>query len=425
MVPDPDLIGFMTRLVVQLCVVCCVCLTMTPATGTPSSEPTTSSSSKSTMETPMFPPPQQPTSSEPQNEPPVEESQSKPLNSQVAKTGEPGGKQSCNESRQHVVPYTIPPWSEPPGHNFYFEVLKEGSMTNQVHVYEKGAYIFGSVDLCDFVLEHPTVSRFHAVLQFKRSGEAYIYDLASTHGTFINNNQVNEKSYVDLHVGDVLRFGQSSTLYIFRGPPNLMPTEADLERIRNIMSPEEVLDREASLQRVRREASVGDGVSWSIGEDATKEAKENTDEETWQTYKGQLTQKQPKTREKDIMEEENCNQQLNRDDLAESLNDLFTSVFAMVKSEVQGSNNNLELLEKMNLRIAEEYNGYGDVASGLRVFVEQLKSKSSSFDEYARQIDTIEQQVIEFEAVISMLDRYVSMLESKLLSATSHTNPSL
>lgn len=28
--------------------------------------------------------------------------------------------------------------------------------------YEKGAYMFGRVDLCDFMLEHPTISRFHA-----------------------------------------------------------------------------------------------------------------------------------------------------------------------------------------------------------------------------------------------------------------------
>ena len=28
--------------------------------------------------------------------------------------------------------------------------------------YEKGAYMFGRVDICDFVLEHPTISRFHA-----------------------------------------------------------------------------------------------------------------------------------------------------------------------------------------------------------------------------------------------------------------------
>ncbi|KAL1066422.1 hypothetical protein V6Z11_D12G061700 [Gossypium hirsutum] len=87
-----------------------------------------------------------------------------------------------------------------------------------------------------------------------------------------------------------------------------------------------------------------------------------------------------------------------QDDLAESLNDLFTSLSSMVKSELQGTNNVLELLEKMNLRVAQEYKGFGDVASGLRVFVEQLKNKSGNFDEYVQQIDAIEQQVTEFEA---------------------------
>ncbi|KAF7803867.1 biogenesis of lysosome-related organelles complex 1 subunit 2 [Senna tora] len=110
------------------------------------------------------------------------------------------------------------------------------------------------------------------------------------------------------------------------------------------------------------------------------------------------------------------------DELAESLSDLFSSISTMIKSELQGTNNHLELLEKMNVRVAEEYKGFGDLASGLRVFVEQLKSKSGSFDEYVQQIDAIEHQVTEFEAVVSMLDRYVSLLESKVQSV--YRNPS-
>ncbi|KAF8399237.1 hypothetical protein HHK36_015102 [Tetracentron sinense] len=112
-----------------------------------------------------------------------------------------------------------------------------------------------------------------------------------------------------------------------------------------------------------------------------------------------------------------------RDELAESLNDLFTSVSSMIKGELQGTNNLLELLEDMNLKVAEEYKGFGDLASGLRVFVEQLKAKSGSFDEYVQQIDAIEQQVTEFEAVISMLDKNVSLLESKVQSAYQHSPP--
>ncbi|XP_028060040.1 kanadaptin-like isoform X2 [Camellia sinensis] len=114
-----------------------------------------------------------------------------------------------DQQRPNVpVPYTIPEWSGPPRHKFFLEVLKEGSIIDQLDVHEKGAYMFGRVDLCDFVLEHPTISRFHAVLQFKRNADAYLYDLGSTHGTFVNKNQVKKKVYVQLRVGDVIRFGQ-------------------------------------------------------------------------------------------------------------------------------------------------------------------------------------------------------------------------
>ncbi|KAJ8637136.1 hypothetical protein MRB53_011403 [Persea americana] len=199
------------------------------------------------------------------------------------------------------VPYTIPPWSERPGHPFSLEVLKDGAIIEQLDVSGKGAYMFGRVDLCDFVLEHPTISRFHAVIQFKGSGDAFLYDLGSTHGTSINKTQVKIKVYNELHVGDVIRFGHSSRLYIFQGPSELMPPEKDLKHLRNAKIREEMQDCEASLLRARVEASLADGISWGMTEDAIEENPEDdADEVTWQTYKGQLTEKQEKTREKVI-----------------------------------------------------------------------------------------------------------------------------
>ena len=44
--------------------------------------------------------------------------------------------------------------------------------------------------------------------------------------------------------------------------------------------------------------------------------------------------------------------------------------------------------------------------------------------EYVEQIDAIENQVTEFEAVVSMLDKYVSLLESKFLSDYQTESPS-
>lgn len=214
--------------------------------------------------------------------------------SQTGRQQEKGFSNSTNIA----VAYEIPEWNGPPCHHYSLEVLKDGSIIDQFDVYKKGAYMFGRVELCDFVLEHPTISRFHAVIQFKSNGEAYIYDLGSTHGTFINKNEVKQKAYVELHVGDVIRFGHSSRLYIFQGPADLMPPETDLKSIRTAKIHQEMQDMEASLLRAKLEASLADGISWGMREDAIEEAEDEIDEITWQTYKGQLTEKQEKTREK-------------------------------------------------------------------------------------------------------------------------------
>ncbi|KAL9281665.1 putative transcription factor interactor and regulator FHA-SMAD family [Arabidopsis thaliana] len=200
--------------------------------------------------------------------------------------------------KQNPVPYTIPEWSGPPCHQFQLEVLKEGAIVEKLDVYKKGAYLFGRDGICDFALEHPSISRFHAVIQYKRSGAAYIFDLGSTHGTTVNKNKVDKKVFVDLNVGDVIRFGGSTRLYIFQGPSDLMPPEKDLQLIREAKMRMEMSEREASLRRARQQASMADGVSWGMGEDAIEEEEDDVEEITWQTYSGELTPKQEKTKEK-------------------------------------------------------------------------------------------------------------------------------
>ncbi|KAJ0230810.1 Kanadaptin-like protein [Hirschfeldia incana] len=204
----------------------------------------------------------------------------------------------ARSAKQSPVPYTIPEWSGPPCHRFQLEVLKEGAIVDHLDVHEKGAYMFGRDVLCDFSLEHPSISRFHAVIQYKRSGVAYLFDLGSTHGTLINKNKVDKRVYVDLHVGDVIRFGGSTRLYIFQGPSELMPPERDLQLMREAKLRREMSEREASLRRARQQASMADGVSWGMGEDAIEEEEEDVEEITWQTYTGVLTPKQEKTKEK-------------------------------------------------------------------------------------------------------------------------------
>jgi hypothetical protein len=95
-----------------------------------------------------------------------------------------------NKAPPGQPPYETPPWSAPPGHPFQLEVVKDGAVLTHLDVSQKGAYMFGRSDRADFPLEHATVSRYHAVLQYKEGGAAALYDLGSTHGTFVNKKQV-------------------------------------------------------------------------------------------------------------------------------------------------------------------------------------------------------------------------------------------
>ena len=48
-----------------------------------------------------------------------------------------------------------------------------------------------------------------------QKGEVYLFDLGSTHGTFLNKRKIKEHTYIQLRVGDVIKFGQSSKLFHF------------------------------------------------------------------------------------------------------------------------------------------------------------------------------------------------------------------
>ncbi|CAM6090513.1 unnamed protein product [Calypogeia fissa] len=196
-------------------------------------------------------------------------------------------------------PYVKPSWGAIPGQPFTLEILKEGNILGVEDVSKKAVYMFGRSDRCDFVLEHPTVSRYHAVLQYNSKGESFLYDLGSTHGTFVNKLQVKGREYVPLHVGDIVRFGFSSRLHVFQGPPELIPeeglTKKERQAQRLVEAAQDRAIREASIIRAKRDSMSSDGVSWGMQEDAEEEAEENVEEVTWQTFKGELTEKQQKT----------------------------------------------------------------------------------------------------------------------------------
>lgn len=88
------------------------------------------------------------------------------------------------------------------------EVLDGGVVRDELDLSKKATYSLGrNGGFCDLVIDDPLLSRKHAVFQHREGGGLYIFDLGSTHGTFLNGKRVAAGQFVLLRNGDFLRFG--------------------------------------------------------------------------------------------------------------------------------------------------------------------------------------------------------------------------
>jgi len=80
--------------------------------------------------------------------------------------------------------------------------------------------------VADIPTDHPTCSKQHAVLQFRQvtvrnelgqpalEVKPYIIDLESANGTYLNNDKIEPRRYIELRQADCLRFAESTREYI-------------------------------------------------------------------------------------------------------------------------------------------------------------------------------------------------------------------
>lgn len=124
------------------------------------------------------------------------------------------------------VPYVEPTWSGKPTDEYKFEILKSGVILGKIDLSEKSFHVIGRLPSCDMSLAHPTISRYHAIVQYRATDDDnslkgfYLYDLESTHGTFWNGHRIKPRTYVRLHGGHIIRFGCSKRKYILLAPPD-------------------------------------------------------------------------------------------------------------------------------------------------------------------------------------------------------------
>ena len=85
-----------------------------------------------------------------------------------------------------------------------------------VYKLDKITNIIGRDTNCTIVLNHPSISKQHAKIEYDmQTNNAILTDLNSTHGTFINDMKLNQNQSIKLNSGDVLNFGQSDIKYTY------------------------------------------------------------------------------------------------------------------------------------------------------------------------------------------------------------------
>ena len=222
----------------------------------------------------------------------------------------------ADASRAPAGGYEVPEWGGPSSADFSLEVLKDGAIVDVVDCRGRGCVTLGRTPDNDVVLEHPSSSRFHAAIQFARGGsEAFVFDNASTHGTFVNKRRLKARVHAPVFVGDQIRFGQSSRIFVVAGASELMPEEGlsrdERRRLR-------ALEKMSEAERTRSSGSSGahgldassrdarGGGDWGMDDedDRPSESALKLAALDWRDHVGALSEKQEKQKEKIRRKEE-------------------------------------------------------------------------------------------------------------------------
>lgn len=162
------------------------------------------------------------------------------------KASNPQFHKSIPNKFQPKCSYVEPKWSKKPmpEHRYHLEVLKNGTIVEQTDNLQSQAFwLIGKLPENDIQMAHPTISRYHAVLQYRPEVAVkpdsddddnenpakesttkksdiekgwYLYDLSSTHGSFVNKMKIPPKTYVRVRVGYMMKFGASTRSFILQ-----------------------------------------------------------------------------------------------------------------------------------------------------------------------------------------------------------------
>lgn len=118
-----------------------------------------------------------------------------------------------------VENFQPPPWIKAPKlENCGLKVFKGGEKIDTITEIGRKSYVlFGrNAQMSDIKLDHPSISRRHALMGHGSSGNLYVMDLGSSHGTFVNAERLKKRKREPLRDGYTVKFGASTREYIVK-----------------------------------------------------------------------------------------------------------------------------------------------------------------------------------------------------------------
>lgn len=135
--------------------------------------------------------------------------------------------EEVNTYKGVVIKYSEPPEARKPKRRWRLYPFKGETSLPTLYIHRQSAYLIGRDRVVvDLPVDHPSCSKQHAVLQYRvvpyirENGSKgnrvrpYIIDLESANGTFVNNQKIEPRKYVELLEKDVIKFAYSSREYV-------------------------------------------------------------------------------------------------------------------------------------------------------------------------------------------------------------------
>lgn len=120
----------------------------------------------------------------------------------------------------------------PPSDHWKLFVFKGGDIIDTIDLSARSCWLIGrEMAVVDLLAEHPSLSKQHAVIQFRYTEKRneygdkigkvkpWVIDLESANGTILNDGKIPSSRYLELRDKDMLLFGHSTREYVIMLAP--------------------------------------------------------------------------------------------------------------------------------------------------------------------------------------------------------------